>query len=107
MIYTFANRTVGLAGNFETAVEIMPLVIQYLGGNIVPLFNKFVRPEVIVIGMNTPSDIMEDIENNFMKGQMPAMIVYEGKIHDHMPEEKTFSEIIDRVKQELPWASRY
>lgn len=107
MIYTFANRNVGLVGKFETAYELMPLAIQYLGGNIFPLFNKLVRPEVIVIGMHTDSKVIKDIEDNFMKGPMAAIIVYEGKIDDHMPDDKLFCDIIERVKKELPWTKHY
>lgn len=105
MIYTFANRTVGMVGNFDTATEIMTLVIQYLGGHVVPMTMTHFKPEVLVMGMNTSHEVIKDIEKYF---DGPGTIwVYEGKINDHMPDDKLFSDIIDRVKQELPWGKHY
>lgn len=107
MIYTFANRTVGLVGQFETPIELMRLAIFYLGGNCVTLDSPYFIPDVIVIGMNTPIKAINAIEDHFMSGKASSIPVFEGKINDHMPEDKLFCDILDRVKSELPWGEAY
>jgi len=107
MIYTFANRTVGLVGQFETPIELMQLAIFYLGGRCFVVYNKIIIPDVIVIGKHTSSKAIEAIEKHFMNGQMSSIPVYEAKINDHMPDDKMFSDILDRVKEELPWCIGY
>lgn len=104
MILTFANRTVGLVGQFDTPVEIMRLVISYLGGTVFIVDSQYLVPEVVIFGMNTKLEVMEKMEKHFTK---TSQFVYEGKINDHMPDERTFGDIIDRVKEELPWGEAY
>lgn len=103
MIFTFANRSVGLVGQFDTPIEIMRLVISYLGGSVVIVDSQWLIPDVVVFGMNTKLEVIDKMEKHFVKSQF----VYEGKINDHMPDERTFGDIIDRVKEELPWGEGY
>jgi hypothetical protein len=105
MIFTFANRTVGLVGRFDTPIEVMDLVVSYLGGRVCRMTNGYFKPEVLIIGKRTKDKVMTDIENHFK--DFDTQIVYEGKIDDHMPDKRTFGDLIDRVKQELPWGKFY
>jgi len=105
MSYTFANRTVALVGAFKHPIELIQEVVSYLGGTVVHRGVYLGSTNVIIIGANTDYNSISAIEQYFSR--FNPIIVYEYKLEDHMYQDDTLGDTIDKVKINIPWSSFY
>jgi hypothetical protein len=103
MIYTFAGRSVALVGKFDTPIEIMQVIIQGLGGNIILNPDPHFHPRIYVIGKHSGSAVLEYFTNLALDVRVTPIIVHEARFDEFVLDGFSLEERIVKLLPQFPW----